>query len=76
MKNKGILRNRLTVLRAEKGWTQQEVANRLGISRQTVHSVENNKFVPSVLLAFRIARLFGKNVEDIFQYEEEGEDSQ
>ncbi|WP_124728696.1 helix-turn-helix transcriptional regulator [Staphylospora marina] len=71
-----MLRNRLTVLRAEKGWTQQEVANRLGISRQTVHSVENNKFVPSVLLAFRIARLFGKNVEDIFQYEEEGEDSQ
>ncbi len=68
MKRKGVLRNRLAVLRAEKGWTQKEVAEKLGVSRQTIHSVENNKYTPSLVLAFELALLFEKDIQDIFQY--------
>ncbi|MFC7751097.1 helix-turn-helix transcriptional regulator [Paenibacillus thermoaerophilus] len=69
-----LLRNRLVVLRAEKRWTQQEVADRLGVSRQTIHSLENNKYTPSLILAFELARLFDKDINEVFQYViEEGE---
>ncbi|TMV07357.1 helix-turn-helix transcriptional regulator [Paenibacillus thermoaerophilus] len=69
-----MLRNRLVVLRAEKRWTQQEVADRLGVSRQTIHSLENNKYTPSLILAFELARLFDKDINEVFQYViEEGE---
>lgn len=58
--------NRLRVLRAEHGWSQAEVADRLGVSRQTVNAIETGKYDPSLPLAFGIARLFGKTIEEIF----------
>lgn len=60
------MRNRLRVLRAERGWSQAELADRLRVSRQTVNAVENGKYDPSLPLAFAIARLFGLAIEEIF----------
>lgn len=68
---KGNLTNRLTVLRAEKRWSQKEVADRLGISRQTVISIEANRYSPSLILAFQIAQLFDKDINEVFQYSPE-----
>lgn len=59
--------NRLRVLRAENGWTQADLAERLAVSRQTVNAVETGKYEPSLTLAFKIARLFGKRIEEIFE---------
>jgi len=64
------MRNRLRVLRAEKGWSQAELATRLGVARQSINAVETGKFDPSLPLAFRIARLFGQPVESIFEDDE------
>ena len=58
--------NRLRVLRAEHAWSQAEVADRLGVSRQTVNAIENGKYDPSLPLAFGIARLFQLRIEDVF----------
>lgn len=58
--------NRLPVLRAERGWTQAELAERLDVSRQTVVSIERGKYDPSLPLAFRIARVFDLAIEKIF----------
>ncbi|NIV28816.1 MAG: helix-turn-helix domain-containing protein [Anaerolineae bacterium] len=60
------MKNRLRVLRAEYNWSQAELAGRLGVSRQTVNAVETGKYDPSLPLAFKIARLFGKPIEEIF----------
>ncbi len=60
------MRNRLRVLRAERGWSQAEVAQRLSVSRQTVNAIEIGKYVPSLPLAFGIARLFELQIEDVF----------
>lgn len=60
------MKNRLRVLRAERDWSQQELAERLHVSRQTVNSIENGRYDPTLPLAFRIARLFGKSLESIF----------
>ena len=60
------MKNRLRVLRAEKGWTQAELAGRLDVSRQAVNAIENGKHDPSLSLAFRIAHLFDLTVEQIF----------
>jgi putative transcriptional regulator len=60
------VRNRLRVLRAERGWSQAEVAQRLSVSRQTVNAIENGKYDPSLPLAFGIARLFELQIEDVF----------
>lgn len=68
------LRNNLYVLRAERRWTQKYVAEQLNVTRQTVHSLENNKYNPSLKLAFDIALLFNKRVDEIFSYEEVEED--
>jgi putative transcriptional regulator len=57
------------VLRAERRWTQQELAELLEVSRQTVNVIENGKYDPSLPLAFKIARLFGEPIEKIFEYE-------
>ena len=65
------MRNRLKVLRAERDWTQAELARELDVSRQTVNAVETGKYDPSLPLAFRIARLFATTIEDVFQPEEE-----
>ncbi len=64
------MRSRLRVLRAERGWSQQELADQLGVSRQTVNAIETGKYDPSLPLAFRIARTFGAAVEDVFEPEE------
>jgi len=60
------VRNRLRVLRAERGWSQAELAERLGVSRQTVVAIETGRYDPSLPLAFRIARLFEARIEAIF----------
>ena len=60
------MKNRLRVLRAERDWTQADLAERLDVSRQTVHAIERDKYDPSLPLAFRIARLFDQRIEDIF----------
>jgi putative transcriptional regulator len=60
------MKNRIRVLRAERDWSQAEVADRLGIARQTVNALETGKYAPSLPLAFKISRLFSKPVEDIF----------
>lgn len=65
------MKNRLKVLRAERSWTQAELARRLEVSRQTVNAIETGKFDPSLPLAFRIARLFGMTIEAVFQPEGE-----
>jgi len=61
------VKNRLKVLRAERGWSQQDLAERLQVSRQSVNAIETGKYDPSLPLAFRIADLFGMAIEDIFQ---------
>jgi putative transcriptional regulator len=66
------MQNRLRVLRAERDWSQADLAERLGVSRQTVNAVETGKYDPSLPLAFRMARLFELPIEDVFHFE--GED--
>jgi putative transcriptional regulator len=65
------VRNRLRVLRAERDWTQADLAEKLEVSRQTVNALETGKYDPSLPLAFRIARLFGVAIEDVFSPEAE-----
>jgi putative transcriptional regulator len=60
------MKNRLRVLRAERGWSQLELAGRIGVSRQAVNAIETGKHDPSLPLAFRIARQFGLPVEEVF----------
>ena len=60
------MRNTLRVLRAENNWSQADLATRLGVSRQTVNAVETGKYDPSLPLAFGLAHLFGKRIEEIF----------
>ncbi len=60
------MRNRLKVLRAERDWSQSDLAERLQVSRQSVNAIETGKYDPSLPLAFRIADLFGLPIEDIF----------
>lgn len=60
------MKNRLAGLRAERAWSQGELASRLGVSRQTVNSIENGRYAPSLPLAFRIGRAFGLAIEKIF----------
>ena len=65
------MKNRLRVLRAEREWSQAELAGRLDVSRQAVNAIETGKHDPSLPLAFRISKLFDMPIEDIFQFEEE-----
>jgi putative transcriptional regulator len=60
------VKNRLKVLRAERDWSQADLADRLAVSRQTINSIETGKYDPSLPLAIRIGRLFGRPVEEIF----------
>lgn len=66
------MKNRLKVLRAERKWSQADLAERLEISRQSVNAIETGKFDPSLPLAFRIARLFGQTIEEIFEENRSG----
>ena len=61
------MKNNIRVLRAERRWTQADLAKELGISRNSVNAIENGKYDPSLPLAFKIARLFGQRVEEIFE---------
>ena len=61
------MKNRLKVLRAERDWTQADLAQALEVSRQTVNAIETGKYDPSLPLAFRLARLFELSIEEIFQ---------
>lgn len=65
------MKNRLRVLRAERNWSQQELANRVGVSRQAINAVETGKFDPSLPLAFKLARVFDTAIEAVFQLEDE-----
>ena len=60
------MKNALKELRAKRGWSQGDLADALGVSRQSVNAIETGKYDPSLPLAFRIARLFGKRIEDVF----------
>lgn len=65
------MKNRLEEIRKQHGINQEELANTLEVSRQTIGSLENGRYNPSIILAFKIARYFNMTVEDIFIYEEE-----
>ena len=60
------MRNRMRELRTERGWSQTELGERLGVSRQTVNAIENERYDPSLPLAFQIARAFSLTIEQIF----------
>lgn len=65
------MKNRLRILRAEKDWSQAELAHQLNVSRQTINAIETEKYEPSLSLAFKIARLFEIPVEEIFLFSNE-----
>lgn len=67
------MKNRLKVLRAERDWTQADLAKALEVSRQTVNAIETGKYDPSLPLAFKIAGLFDQSIETIFLYEGDNE---
>ena len=60
------MKNRLAELRAERAWTQADLARRVGVSRQSINAIETGKFDPSLPVAFRLADLFGLSIEDVF----------
>lgn len=60
------MKNIIRALRAERGWSQQELANKLDVSRQSVNAIETGKYDPSLPLAFSLARLFGRSIEELF----------
>lgn len=68
------MKNRLKVLRAERDWSQAELAGRLNVSRQAVNAIETGKYDPSLPLAFKIGRLFNQSIEEIFDDEYVGSD--
>jgi putative transcriptional regulator len=61
------MKNRLRVLRAERSWSQADLAKQLSVSRQTVNAIETGKYDPGLPLAFRVARLFGRSIEGVFE---------
>jgi putative transcriptional regulator len=61
------MKNKLRLLRAERQWTQADLAERLNVSRQTINAIETEKYDPSLPLAFDVAKLFGLSIEDVFQ---------
>jgi putative transcriptional regulator len=70
-RTESAMQNKLKVLRAERDWSQAELAGRLGVSRQTVNALETGKYDPSLPLTFKIARTFQLPIEEIFQYDSE-----
>ena len=65
------MKNRIEAIRKEKGIRQEELARSMGVSRQTISSLENGRYNPSILLAYRIAKYFGMTIEDVFCFDEE-----
>ena len=68
---KKALRNKIKVYRAINDWTQEELACHVNVTRKTINTIENGKFIPSAYLALKIAKAFGVSVEDVFQLEDE-----
>ena len=68
---KKALRNQIKVYRAMNDWTQEELARRVSVTRKTINTIENGKFIPSTYLALKIAEAFGVLVEDVFQLQDE-----
>ena len=66
------MKNRLVVLRAERGWTQEDLAERVAVSRQSIISIERGRYDPSLSLAFRLAQAFGLSIEDVFSFDGSG----
>ena len=64
------MKNKLRELRAAKEWSQADLADKLGVSRQTVNAIETEKYDPSLPLAFKVAKLFKKSIEEIFELDE------
>ena len=71
-----IIRNRLREFRARYRMTQEELARRVGVTRQTIIAIENGKYLPSLKLAFKLAKAFNVKIEDLFEYEEPEENEQ
>jgi putative transcriptional regulator len=69
------MKNRLKVLRAERNWTQEELAQRVGVSRQAINAIETEKYDPSLPLAIKLGKLFGKPVEEMFLPDETSEEN-
>ena len=65
------IQNRVKELRSERGWTQQELAQAVGVSRQSINSIERNRYVPSLALALMFARVFEVSTDEIFTLEEQ-----
>ena len=65
-----MIRNNVNELRTEAGLTQEELAIRLHVTRQTIISLEKNRYVPSLEMGFKVSRLFGKSIEQVFEYTE------
>ena len=65
------MKNKIEAIRTERGIRQDELAKALGVSRQTISSLENGRYNPSILLAYKIAKLFGMRIEEVFCFEEE-----
>ncbi len=63
------IHNRVKELRIERGWTQQQLAETVGVSRQSINSIERNRYIPSLLLALTFSRVFGCSTDDIFKLE-------
>jgi putative transcriptional regulator len=70
MDSDSTVRNRVKELRTDRGWTQQQLAEAVGVSRQSINSIERNRYVPSLPLALSFARVFGCSTDDIFKLEE------
>jgi putative transcriptional regulator len=68
--SKKDLTNQIKVYRAMNDWTQEELAQHVGVTRKTINTIENGKFIPSAYLAIKIAKVFGVTVEDVFQIDE------
>lgn len=66
-----IVKNLIESIRKEKGISQEELAKRLGVSRQTISSLETGRYNPSIMLAYKVAQLFEKTIEEVFIFEEE-----
>jgi putative transcriptional regulator len=66
-----LIQNRIKVLRAERDWTQADLAEKVGISRQAVISIEKYKYTPSLELAFKIAKVFNVSINKVFEYKED-----
>ena len=65
------MRNRIEIIRKERGILQDEMAKAMGVSRQTISSLENGRYNPSIMLAYKIAKYFGMTIEEVFIFEEE-----